>query len=193
MKYLLTLALLTTLTAFQAPESFYSMEINNLEGRKMSLKDFQGKKILIVILPVAATDTTISIEELSVLQKKYINSLVVIGVLAEETGYSPKEEKGIKNLYRGRKPAFSVAEGMKVKKEAGAAQSKLFQWLTSKEKNRHFDQDIKGVGHKFFVDEQGELYAVMGPQIKLSNPVIDRILSKPLRKTAAIKGSPTGK
>ena len=68
---------------------------------------------------------------------------------------------------------------MHVSKTAGTSQASLFQWLTHKEENRHFDQDVAGTGYKFFVDETGRLYAVLGPGIRLSSPVINKILSKP--------------
>lgn len=46
-----------------------------------------------------------------------------------------------------------IAEGMKVKK--GTRQSSLFQWLTNKDMNHHFDKDLEDVGNKFYIYEKG--------------------------------------
>src|SRR4029078_8447693 len=95
---------------------------------------------------------------------------------AEESGVKKGDEGKIKKMYKDASANFIITERMKVKK--GAEQSAIFQWLTDKDKNRHYNEEVAGVGTKFFLDEGGELYAVMRPQLKLSNPMIDRILSK---------------
>lgn len=189
MKYLFSLLLLTALLSFRYLDDLYSLSLNNIEGKKVDLSAFRGKKLLFVVLPLFAEDTALRLSELQSLQNRYDTSLVVIGVPAEETGFEKAKEKELKNLYKNMPANFILAEGMKVKKSAGAAQAPLFQWLTDRTKNRHFDQEVQGPGHKFFVDEAGELYAVMGPKISLSHPVIERILSKPLRSVRTAKPS----
>lgn len=182
MKYLLTLLLLFTLYAFAPSDDIYDLSFKNLDGKKIQLNTFKGKKMMFVILPASDKDTTIRFKELEKLQKKYDSILVVIGILSEEEGYKKQDDSKFKKMYVSKQPNILITEGMKVKKNAGEGQTALFKWLTNKDKNKHFNQDVRGVGHKFFVDEDGKLYAVMGPEIKLDNPVIHRILSKPLHK-----------
>ncbi len=183
MKYFFSFMIFAGLFSFRLLDDIYSLSFKTIDGNKIELNTYRGKKMLFVILPLSAVDTTLFISALETLHKKYDSSLVVIGIVAEETGFKKGDEKNIKKLYENMKPGFFITEGIKVKKASGNEQSTLLQWLTNKDKNRHFDNDAQGIGQKFFVDEAGELYAVMGPQTKLSNPVIDRILSKPFRKS----------
>ena len=176
MKYFISLLTLTALLSFRYIDGIYDLSIKTIDGEKIELSQFRGKKMLFIILPLSKTDTTVSINDISQLQAKYQGSLVVIGLPAEESGFRKGEEGKLKKLYKEASANFIIAEGMKVKK--GNEQAGIFQWMTSKDKNRHFDQDVRGVGSKFFVDEAGELYAVMGPQLKLTNPVIDRIVAR---------------
>lgn len=175
MKYIFSLIVLS-LMAFHPLDDIYSITIKNIDGSKIELNQFRGKKLLFIVLPLSTQDTTVTVSEINQIQSKYQGSLVVIGIPAEETGFKKGDEANFKKLYRDAGANFIIAEGMKVKK--GSEQSSLFQWLTDKDKNRHFNQDVQGVGSKFFIDEGGELYAVMGPALKLTHPVIDKILSK---------------
>ena len=159
-------------------DSIYSILLNTIDGAPVNLESFRGRKMLIIVLPLSAQDTSVSIAELNRIQTRYGDSLIVIGVPAEEFGYTASLRQQVKNLYSTQPAGFILAEGMKVKKTSGAGQSPLFQWLTDRNKNRYFNSDVRGTGHKFFVDESGRLYAVIGPQLALSNPVIEKILSK---------------
>lgn len=176
MKYFFSLIAIAALLSFRYLDDIYSITLKTIDGEKIDLSKYKGKKMLFIVLPLSKTDTTVSIVDISELQTKYQSSLVVIGIPAEETGFKKGEEGKLKKLYKEASANFIIAEGMKVKK--GNGQSSIFQWLTSKDKNRHFDQDTRGVGSKFFVDEKGELYAVMGAQLKLTNPLMDKILAR---------------
>lgn len=166
------------LFSFRPAEDFYALSLKNIDGGTINLNDHRGKKLLVVMLPLSAGDTTLTATGLSQLQAKY-PSLTVLGVPSIEDGFSQSGAQGLKTLYQNAGPRFSLTEGLHVKK--GSTQHPLFQWLTDKNKNKHFDRDTEGTGAKFFVDEGGELYAVIGAQVSLSNPVIDRILTRPSR------------
>jgi glutathione peroxidase len=176
MKYVLSLIVLSLLLSFRQAGGIYNITLKNIDGKKIDLNEYKGKKMLFMVLPLSSNDTTMTISQLSQLQAKYQSTVVVIGIPAEETGFKATDTNKFKMLYKDAGANFILAEGMKVKK--GGVQSSLFQWLTNKNMNHHFDQDVEGVGSKFFVDETGELYAAMGPRLKLSNPVIDRILTR---------------
>lgn len=181
MKYIFSFIILVVLFAFRLAGGIYDITLNSIDGNKIDLNTCRGKKILFVVLPLSATDTTLSRAELLALQTKYKQSLVIIGLVAEEAGYKKSQKAGLKELY-GDQNGFLLTEPLHVKK--GPKQSPLLSWLTTKDKNQHFDQDVQGVGQKFFVNEEGQLYGVLGPHCKLSNPVIDRVLSRQAVKTA---------
>ncbi len=178
MKYIFSPLMVLLLLSFRPFEGIYDITLTTIDGNKIELDQYKGKKLLILLLPLSARETTVFINDIARLQSKYKNSLVVIGIPAEEAGYKTQDAGELKLIYKDIAANIIITEGQKVKK--GTGQSSLFQWLTSKDKNHHFDQDVRGVGSKFFVDEKGDLYAVIGPYLPLSNPLIDRILSRPL-------------
>ena len=180
MKYILTLIVCTALLSFYYINDIYSVPVNGIDGVKIDLNQYRGKKLLFIVLPLSTQDTTVSINDITQLQTRHQSSLVVIGIPSEEAGFKTGDEGRLKKLYRDAAAGIVITEGMKVKK--GTGQSALFQWLTSKDQNRHFNQDVRGVGSKFFVDESGELYAVTGPQLRLTHPLMDRILTRAQRK-----------
>lgn len=177
MKYILSLITCFVLLSFQQAGGIYDLTLTSIGGNKIELSQYKGKKLLFMLLPLSSQDTTVSIDDIARLQTKYQGSLVIIGIPSEEAGYQTESAATLKKIYNDAGANIIITEGMKVKK--GAGQSSLLQWLTIKDKNHHFDQDVQDeVGSKFFVDEAGELYAVMGPQLKLTSTLTDKILSR---------------
>jgi glutathione peroxidase len=161
-------------------DSIYSIPLSNIDEAAIDLQSFRGKKMLIVVLPLSTEDTSVIPIELSAVQSRYGDSLVVIGVPSEEFGYNSSLTQQVKDLYSTQPPGFIIAEGLKVKKASASEQSLLFQWLTDHTKNRYFDREVQGTGDKFFIDEVGQLYAVVSSQVKLSGSLVQKILSKPI-------------
>jgi len=177
MKYVLSLIALFLLLSFGQLDGIYSLTLKTIDGNKIELSQYKGKKILFILLPLSDQDTTVSINDIARLQTKYKSSLVIIGIPSEEAGYKTEDADKLKKIYSDANANIIIAEGMKVKK--GTGQSPLFQWLTNKDMNHHFDQDVEGVGSKFFVDEKGNLYAVLSLKASLYAPMIDKIVNKP--------------
>jgi glutathione peroxidase len=178
MKYILVLIMLTGLFSFNNPDDIYGIPLKNIDGATIDLNIYRGRKIMLVILPLSTQDNSISTTELISIENQF-DSLIVIGVPAEEMGFTSADKGKIKSLYRNQGTNFILTEGMEVKKSAGPAQATIFQWLTNKSRNHHFNNDVSGTGDKFFVDEKGKLYGEINSQFRLSDPTINRILSKP--------------
>jgi glutathione peroxidase len=177
MKYILSLTTFFLLASFRPPGNIYSFTIKTIDGNTIELSQFKGKKLLFILLPISVQDSTVSVDQIGRLQTKYQGSLVIVGVPAVEAGYKTQDTGKLKKIYSDEAANIMITEGMKVKK--GNGQVSLFQWLTDKSENRHFNQDVEWtVGSKFFVDETGELYAVMGPQLSLKSPLIDKIIGR---------------
>jgi glutathione peroxidase len=190
MQRLLYTAILLTIFSFRYVDDIYSLALHSIDGKKIDLASYKGKKMLFVICPLKVGDTAVTIQELNAFQAKYEKTVAVIGILAAEEGYKKSMDADLRKLFKGHQSNFLLAEGMNVRKAAGGEQASLFQWLTNKSKNSHFDQDVQGIGQKFFVDEQGELYAVLGAQIRLSNPVIERVLARQIPKKPINQSKP---
>ena len=166
----------SSLTLF---DDLYSLSINDINGTKIELSQFRGKKIMFVILPLFEQDSVI-IEGLVNFQKESKN-LIVIGILSNELGFKPGAEVQIKSMYSvQRNSSIILTEAMNIRK--GSEQSPLLQWLTNKDKNKIFDNEVRGINYRFFVDESGKLFAIIEPEANWKNPVFNKILSRPVVK-----------
>jgi glutathione peroxidase len=182
MKYIFSAIVVLSLCSFTFFEGIYNFPLKTIDGKPLKLSEYQGKKLLFVIISGNASDTSVTSTELASLATKYSGSLVILAIPADEAGFKKEDMQRLRSLSQAASSNLIVTENIKVKKSSGAQQSLLFQWLTNKDRNGHFDTDVQGVGHKFFVDEKGMLYAVINAGTKLSNPVIDKILSKGVKR-----------
>lgn len=160
-----------------AEDEIYTVPLKTIDGTAVDLGVYQGKKMLIVVLPGSSEDSRMTVSKLDSLAGSRQDSLVIIGVPAKEWGYSDTVKSQLKNLYQSLPANFILAEGMQVQKE-GPEQSPLFQWLTQKNKNGFHDRDVPDIGEKFFIDEKGKLYGVLSANLKLDSPLMERILNR---------------
>lgn len=183
MKSIFVIAAMFLLSAFSSPpKSIYEISFKTIDGIKVNMRQLQGRKIMVILLPVDQKDTSY-MTQLRTFYAKHKNDVAIIGVLSIEHGYKDEEKRSVKSLIDGNERLeIFITEAMLTKKSAGGNQSELLQWLTNKENNKHFNMDVQGVGQKFFIDEIGDLYGVIGPRSPLSAPVIERILSKPAKR-----------
>jgi len=178
-KYLVFLTIAVGLMAFTFIGLFYDLPLATIDGQTVDLRRLEGKRVLIILLPLTIDDSlSITPGQIAALANTYRDSLTIIGVPGEEAGYTDAVKERVRALYANEPANFIFASGMKVSKSSGQGQSPLFQWLTDISKNGFFDRDAGVTGQKFFVNRYGHLYAVMGPHVKLSNPIITRALSE---------------
>jgi glutathione peroxidase-family protein len=157
----------------QAQTSIYDQPVNDIEGNAISLTNYSGKKLLLIVLPLAEADTSVQ-QQLLRLQQRYDSSLLqVVGLVAMEEGYDSMNKASIQQQYSG----LLLTEGMYVRKSAGSNQAALLQWLTNKDNNQHFDEDAAEAGKKFFVSEDGRLYALLGGSTSLDARIVDKIVT----------------
>ena len=165
--------------AFCFTDIFYELPLSNMNNETVNLQHFRGKRVMIVLLPLSSDDSlSITPAQITALAVQQKDSLVIIGVPGVEMGYTDANKGQVKALYAKEPSNFILASGMKVSKSSGQNQSVLFQWLTDITRNNFFDKDAQERGQKYFVNKYGHLYAVMGAHVKLSNPVMGKILSE---------------
>jgi glutathione peroxidase len=160
------------MTKINAPTA-YGFKLTNIDGGAFSLKDYAGKKILIVNT-ASACGYTPQYEGLEALYKKYQNKLVVIGFPANNFGgQEPGTNEEIKGFCKKNYGvSFPLSEKVSV---VGADAAPLFKWLTSKELNGVMDATIKWNFNKFLLDEKGQLIAAFPSSIK---PMDEAIIGK---------------
>ncbi len=148
-------ALLILLTLlFSAPKSIYDFKVTSIEGSKLDLKKYKGKKILIVNTASECGHTP-QYAELQQLAEKYKNKVVVIGFPANNFGgQEPGENLTIKEFCKKNYGvSFPLSEKVSVK---GEDIDPLFDYLTTAD-NPDFKGEIKWNFEKFLLDENGKL------------------------------------
>jgi glutathione peroxidase len=177
MKLILFLIAVLSLS-FVNPDEVYNQPLKNIDGNTIDLNAYRGKKIIFIILPLSTQDSSVSVSDVINIQAQ-VDSLVIIGVPSIEMGYTNALKANLKSRFSGAGSNFILADAMNVRKTSGTAQAPLFQWLTKMEMNQHFNMDVKQIGDKFLVNSKGRLFAVIGPQLKLSSSVLAQVLAKP--------------
>lgn len=155
---LLGLVVVTSLT-YKTPkimnsnQSIYNISINSISGEPINLKEYKGKKILIVNT-ASECGFTGQYKDLENLYKTYKEKLVVIGVPCNQFGGqepgSLNEIKSFCEVNYG--VTFLLTEKVDVK---GDNQHPLYAWLTDKEKNGVKNSSVKWNFQKYLIDENG--------------------------------------
>lgn len=168
------------LTGSTITESIYIHAVVTIEGENKTLSSYQGKKMLIVTLPVIQNTSNDSLlHSLDSIQSVYSSTLKIIGVPSYEDGYSPTIKENLKQWYRSiLDNSIIITEGLYTRKTSGPLQHSLFKWLTDKSKNGHFDNDVEGPRQKFVVWTDGKLIGVVGPQLRISSNTMNNLLQE---------------
>jgi glutathione peroxidase len=155
-------------------KSIYSIPVNSLQGEKLDLSAFKGKKLLIVNV-ASKCGFTPQYEELQTLSERYKDKLNIIGVpcnqfMNQEPGSSEEIASFCKKNYG---VTFKMTEKVDVK---GNDQHALYEWLTNKSMNGVMDSKVKWNFQKYLIDEEGTLVNVFAPNVKpLSKEITENI------------------
>lgn len=171
MKKVIIPAVFIFLTAFTSLINCYNCTITTAEGADIQLSDYQNKKILLVVLPATknAGDSALLIAMDSIVTK---DSVVVIGIPSYEDGFQDDSLQSLTAWYRSLAgDSVIICQGMNTRK-ASPYQSDLFAWITNKELNGHFDEDVMGAGSKYFINEAGDLYGIVSPDMPLTEDLV---------------------
>lgn len=154
----------------------YSIHITTIDGQDKAMQDFQGKRILITVIPVTKTKSDSAfLRNIDSTSRNYSAELSVIAVPSVEDGYVAGNQADLATYYRGILGSqVTITTGMYTRKQS-AKQDQLFAWLTHSGQNTHFDMDVSGAGQKFFVNAQGELYGVAVPGGTLSAKLMQKL------------------
>jgi glutathione peroxidase len=152
-------------------KNIYSFKVKALDGSTIKLKDYKGKKIMIVNTASKCGNTP-QYEELEKLYEQYKDKLVIIGFPAnnfggqepgtnEEIGEFCKKNYGV---------TFPMAQKISVK---GDDIAPIYQYLLTEAKKKGFDDPIKWNFTKFLLDENGNLLTVIAHKTK---PMSEEVL-----------------
>lgn len=178
MKKIVSFGLLVLVSGTLFTSGVYNYTVPKLEGGTQALAAYEGKKILIITLPLVQSPAADSLlYALDTLGAAHTNSLKIIAVPSIEDGYTAAQQAQLQQWYRSKLGNHIViTSGLYTKKASGAQQHPLFKWLSSDTQNGMFDIDAAGPGYKYIANEQGELYGVLHPQSKISGISVQRTL-----------------
>lgn len=150
-------------------QNIYSYSVPKIEGGTYALTALQSKKLLIITLPTQQNASNDSLlYSLDSLQVANAAGLQIIAVPSYEDGFTPSMKNSLKTWYRSKlNSAIVITDGLYTRQTSGNQQHPLFFWLTDKDKNGHFDNDVTGPRMKFFVWTDGLLIGVLGAPSKL--------------------------
>lgn len=178
MKTLTTISLAVLFGGLLFTGSIHDYSVPKIEGGNQSLSAFQGKKVLIITLPLvqnAAADSMLYC--LDTLAAARITGLKVIAVPSYEDGYTPAQKNQLTNWYRSKLGNYIVVtDGLRTRKTSGAQQHPLFKWMTTDAQNDVFNIDVAGPGFKFFAKANGQLYGVLRPHSKIGGASVQKTL-----------------
>jgi glutathione peroxidase len=139
----------------------HDFELVLLNGSKISLKDFAGKKILLVNT-ASACGLTPQYAQLQELHEQFKDKVVVVGLPCNDfAGQEPGSAQEITDFCSlNYQVSFPLTDKVCIK---GDDVHPLYQWLTHKSLNRYADSEVTWNFQKYLIDEHGELQAVFSP------------------------------
>lgn len=146
----------------------YDIDLIGIDGNKINLKAYKGKKILFVNV-ASKCGFTKQYDGLQELYTSYKNKLVIIGLPCNQFGgQEPGTNKEIVSFCRLNFGVdFPLSEKIDVK---GKNQHRLYEWLTSKSLNGKKNTSVKWNFQKYLIDENGNyidvFYSLTKPMSK---------------------------
>ena len=152
--------------------NIYEYSFTDIDGNEVSLKQFEGKKILFVNV-ASECGYTNQYEDLQKLHEEYGEKIMLIGFPCDQFGgQEPGDEAEIKSFCQKNYGVdFLMASKIDVK---GENQHPIYFWLTHQEANGVEDSKVSWNFNKYIVDEKGNYIAHYPSGVK---PMDEKITS----------------
>lgn len=168
--FIFTGIIISTLS-FSQKKSFYDFKVTDIDGKEVEMKQFKGKKVLVVNVASECGYTT-QYKELQWLYKNYKDSnLVILGFPCNDfSGQEPKGEKDIRSFcQKNYGVTFPMMSKIAIKGENGHP---LYKWLQKKSENGVQDNDVKWNFNKFMISEDGSFQGYLPSNILPNDRII---------------------
>lgn len=163
MKIFIMLAIFACALPAQAVEDFYELKAKKINGDTLYFAELKGKKLMLVNV-ASLCGYTYQYAELQQLYDEYKDkNFEIIGFPANNFGnQEPGSDDDINNFCRENYGVtFTMMSKVSVK---GADKHPVYQWLTEKEKNGSYSQEVLWNFQKYLVSENGRLEGIYGSQ-----------------------------
>ncbi len=168
---------ISSLLKGQPTSSIHQFTATSIEGKQIDLKDFKGKK-LIVVNTASECGLTPQFKELQALHSTYKDSgLIIIGFPTNDFAHQdPGTNDEIHSFCeRNYGVTFLMMQKISVK---GDDTHPIYKWLTQKSQNGVMSSTVKWNFQKYLLDENGFLVNVVSPWKKPDCKEIMKWLSK---------------
>jgi glutathione peroxidase len=147
--------LISSSSLIYSQQSFYELDLKNIDGESINFNSFKGKFVLFVNV-ASKCGFTPQYEALEELYNEFKDKLIVVGVPCNQFGgQEPKDESEIKEFCSTNYGvSFLLTEKIDVR---GGNKHPLYQWLTQKDKNGISNSNVKWNFQKYLVSDSGEL------------------------------------
>jgi hypothetical protein len=163
-----------------------SCTITDLNNKSTCVDSLQGRKLLIIVLP-SQKDTALN-NQLLKFQKAYGQKVTLIGLVSMQTG-DPTKEIYKQTYDDASREGMLVTEGIPVDAKATDQRQSVLQWISSKSNDRRVNRFV--TGSKYFISETGRLYAQLGNNTPLDDPLVKCIINtKVPAAVARVKEAP---
>lgn len=162
----ITLILFLLLTAYShagaQTKSFFDFTVQDIDGKDISLKSLEGKKVLVVNV-ASKCGYTPQYADLQKLYETYgpdaftIVAFPANNFRAQEPGTNQEIKSFCTSTYH---VTFPMMAKISVK---GEDMHPLYQWLTEKDQNGVMDAPVTWNFQKFMIDEKGHLAGMVPP------------------------------
>ena len=174
-----TILLFIVIPSFAQTQTFYDFTANDIDGHKVSMSQFKGKKVLVVNVASECGNTP-QYKQLQELYEKYGDEkFTIIGFPANNFGaQEPGSNLEIKEFCtKNYGVTFPMAEKVSVK---GDDIHPLYKWLveqsanlakneTDEAKKKYLENPVTWNFTKFLLNEKGELIAVFHNKTKVTS------------------------
>jgi glutathione peroxidase len=169
----LSFLLITFISMSQNEKTIHDFKVTDLNGKEFDFSTLKGKKLMIVNT-ASKCGLTPQYEKLQAIYEKYgADDFVIVGFPANNfMKQEPGSDEEIATFCeKNYGVTFLMMSKISVK---GDDMHPIYQFLTSKDKNGHSDNDVAWNFQKYLINDKGELVKVIGPR---TQPDDDEIVS----------------
>lgn len=178
MKYIVVFVCVTLLVGFVYPffkakeldvknlsKNFYDYSLELIDGEKITLDKYKGKKVIIVNV-ASKCGYTYQYGGLQNLYEEYSDKIEIIGIPTNDFMWQePGKNKDIQTFCSvNYGVTFPIIKKTVVKKNIN--QHPIYSWLSSKQLNGWNDSEPGWNFYKYLVNEKGELIDILSSKVK---------------------------
>jgi len=166
------LLLLSSLLFSQKDKSFHSLEALTINGETKKMSDFKGKRLLVVNV-ASKCGLTPQYSELQELYSNYggekfeIIAFPANDFLSQEPGTNEEIKEFCESNFG---VTFQLMDKITVK---GKEMHPVYQWLTTKKKNKVSDNEVQWNFQKYLIDAEGNFVELISPR---ESPMSEKIV-----------------